>query len=364
MSIQVSCACGRTFKVKDTMAGKRGRCPFCGGSLAIPTPQSTPHKAADEDLAFSVLNEPTEYERAVAGAAPVLEPLIKALRREDDHMSCFDVKEKLERIKPGWTTSAEAITMLPSLAAALKNPKRKIRMVVIGMLHGIKDRRAVDLLIGMLQDKNLFVRAIAAESLAQSEDQRAVAPIAGLLKIEGRGDGCVWMRIQAVKALGWLGGRQAFDALVGALNDSHPTVQSSAVLALAQIGSPEAIRVIKGMHTPNEETKRAKSIVMERLEPSPKQATASRGVKRLVVFLSVKKPEDERWYLRQVCDAIGGMDQFENARIDAEYVRVDQLNEDFLIGYATESGFDVNACTMTPFTDRNGGKGMALKVLG
>lgn len=42
MPIEVACACGRTFKVKDEHAGRRVKCPACGSVLDIPMPTSEP----------------------------------------------------------------------------------------------------------------------------------------------------------------------------------------------------------------------------------------------------------------------------------------------------------------------------------
>src|SRR5947209_7304652 len=36
MPIRVSCACGERFRVKDSQAGRRGKCPQCGGEVLIP----------------------------------------------------------------------------------------------------------------------------------------------------------------------------------------------------------------------------------------------------------------------------------------------------------------------------------------
>lgn len=37
--IVVECDCGRSFKVKPTMAGKTGRCPGCGSTITVPSPE-------------------------------------------------------------------------------------------------------------------------------------------------------------------------------------------------------------------------------------------------------------------------------------------------------------------------------------
>ncbi len=44
MPIPLSCACGRTLRVKDELAGRRVKCPTCGETLTVPTPEP----AADE----------------------------------------------------------------------------------------------------------------------------------------------------------------------------------------------------------------------------------------------------------------------------------------------------------------------------
>ena len=42
MSIEVDCACGRSFKAKDEHAGLRAKCPTCGAILEIPRPTPEP----------------------------------------------------------------------------------------------------------------------------------------------------------------------------------------------------------------------------------------------------------------------------------------------------------------------------------
>jgi hypothetical protein len=40
MTISVSCSCGKSFRVKPELAGKRAKCPSCGGPLDIPNPNA------------------------------------------------------------------------------------------------------------------------------------------------------------------------------------------------------------------------------------------------------------------------------------------------------------------------------------
>ena len=48
MSIEVACACGRSFKAKDEHAGLRAKCPACGSVLEIPRPIPVPFSLPDE----------------------------------------------------------------------------------------------------------------------------------------------------------------------------------------------------------------------------------------------------------------------------------------------------------------------------
>lgn len=47
MSIQATCTCGGTFKVKSELAGKRVKCPECGGAFTVP--ESGAHAPGHDD---------------------------------------------------------------------------------------------------------------------------------------------------------------------------------------------------------------------------------------------------------------------------------------------------------------------------
>jgi hypothetical protein len=54
MPIQVTCACGKVYKFKDEVAGRRAKCPACGAVVAIPGVRVTaapPAAEADADAA-------------------------------------------------------------------------------------------------------------------------------------------------------------------------------------------------------------------------------------------------------------------------------------------------------------------------
>ncbi|HZY86689.1 MAG TPA: hypothetical protein VFE78_17775 [Gemmataceae bacterium] len=69
MPIPLTCACGRSLRIKDEYAGKQGKCPGCGAVLDIPKPE-----AAAEDEALEVLLAESPDDEAPPRAAVRAEP--------------------------------------------------------------------------------------------------------------------------------------------------------------------------------------------------------------------------------------------------------------------------------------------------
>src|SRR3954468_8440602 len=46
MPIVVACSCGKRFRAPDSAAGRRGKCPGCGGPIEVPRP--TPPSLEDD----------------------------------------------------------------------------------------------------------------------------------------------------------------------------------------------------------------------------------------------------------------------------------------------------------------------------
>lgn len=58
MAIALSCACGRDFRIKDELAGKKVKCPECSTVLVVPKPSAQ----IEEEDAFEVLSAESEPE--------------------------------------------------------------------------------------------------------------------------------------------------------------------------------------------------------------------------------------------------------------------------------------------------------------
>lgn len=77
MPIAVTCKCGKSFRAKDELAGKKVLCPACKGVLTISLPARPPAVAAptrsaeDEALAVLMSDEPVRQEKPIRRTLPV-----------------------------------------------------------------------------------------------------------------------------------------------------------------------------------------------------------------------------------------------------------------------------------------------------
>src|SRR4051794_26052831 len=66
MPIEVACSCGKRFRVHDSRAGRKGRCPDCGATLRGPDP-------ADPEGTWGAIGEspPMDMGPDLASLAPI-----------------------------------------------------------------------------------------------------------------------------------------------------------------------------------------------------------------------------------------------------------------------------------------------------
>ncbi len=74
MAIAVECGCGARFKVKDELAGRRGKCPKCGGVLMIEAAAIPAEPAYDMDDAPPERSAPAAKPQAAATAVAQARP--------------------------------------------------------------------------------------------------------------------------------------------------------------------------------------------------------------------------------------------------------------------------------------------------
>ncbi len=96
---------------------------------------------------------------------------------------------------------------------------------------------AIESLIGLLKDEDLYVRWYTADVLGRVKSEKVVQPLIKLLYDEDRN-----VRRAAAGSLGRTGSEEAVQPLIDALQDQTRGISISAARALGQIGSHEAIK--------------------------------------------------------------------------------------------------------------------------
>jgi len=120
--------------------------------------------------------------------------------------------------------------VMPFLIAATKD--EIIRGQAAISLGQLNDKKAIEPLIALLKDQNLFVRMRAAESLGQLSIKKAIEPLMALLI-----DRNSWMRAQAAYLLGQLDAKKAIEPLIVLLKDQDLWVRLQAAHSLARLGA-------------------------------------------------------------------------------------------------------------------------------
>ncbi len=85
VNIEVECPCGTIFMISSRYAGKKGKCPICGGIVRVSDLANPEPIDADEALSERTVVEEDESEAAevsmVGSQEPILEPLTEDLSR-------------------------------------------------------------------------------------------------------------------------------------------------------------------------------------------------------------------------------------------------------------------------------------------
>ena len=128
-----------------------------------------------------------------------------------------------------WKMRVRDRRALDPLIGALKDQDALLRRFAAGAIGVIGDRRAVNPLLSVLKDEDSLVRSLAVEALGRIADAQAVPALAAALKEED-----IEMRRKAAEALGRIG-QPALEALIVALRDQAPKVRQTAAIGLGQI---------------------------------------------------------------------------------------------------------------------------------
>ncbi|MCL4507230.1 MAG: HEAT repeat domain-containing protein [Chloroflexi bacterium] len=130
---------------------------------------------------------------------------------------------------------AGVVEQLIPLCAATKKRPLNLRINAIRALGQIGDARAVDPLIGLLQDAEKLIRIEAATALGQLHDPRAIRPLIEILGTDYA------LSSAAARSLGRLGDSRAVTALIHMLDDCYECGREAAAEALGRLHDERAV---------------------------------------------------------------------------------------------------------------------------
>jgi hypothetical protein len=96
MAISVACECGKKYRVKDSLAGKKIRCADCSELIRIPKPKAAP--VDDEDEFAELLEESREQEESQPALPPPIKRRAKATKRKAES----DNSDRGRALEKGW----------------------------------------------------------------------------------------------------------------------------------------------------------------------------------------------------------------------------------------------------------------------
>ena len=162
-------------------------------------------------------------------------------------ITCLD--DEVENVRMSVASCLGDLSTHPAdlLLDLLHDPVRsaQARAPIAWTLQGFEDARIVPALLQTLADESGDVRGLAAESLGQLRDLRAVEPLLALLDTDQDGE----VRWQTAIALGHLGDKRALEPLIAALGDPASIAREGAAQGLACLGDVRAVEPLCALLT-------------------------------------------------------------------------------------------------------------------
>ncbi len=189
---------------------------------------------------------------------PAVEPLIKALKGENDNaqwgiVDALGIIGDPSAIEPlinsfieGWEwiedITIEALAKfgdkaVDPLIKALKNQNSNIRAGVARVLGMIGNEKAVDSLLQVLEDENRGVREAAVRALGKIGDEKIVKPLLKALRDDYE---VSWNAAEALSLLG----KKSIDLLIQELKTQNNRVKEKIIFVLGKIKDPRVVDIL------------------------------------------------------------------------------------------------------------------------
>jgi HEAT repeat protein len=124
----------------------------------------------------------------------------------------------------------------PSLTCLLKDADPEVRLFAVNILSEIAEKKSLPLLFFAIRDKDVNVRAAAAEAMGRIGDRSAIKPLGDVLDDEP------WVAMAAIHAAGEIGGEEALDLLHECLGREE--YREIAIAAVEKAGNRRSIRYL------------------------------------------------------------------------------------------------------------------------
>jgi hypothetical protein len=100
------------------------------------------------------------------------------------------------------------------------------------------------------------------------------------------------------------------------------------------------------------------------MAPSQK-ANPKPALREIMIFKAGARIRDEIWYIEQVVDYIGySLKKLAGVHIEnIRYVTPDKLEYPYMMAALMKAGYDPCNCKISPFEDRDGGRGLAVEIV-
>lgn len=150
----------------------------------------------------------------------------------------FGANEDLRKMIADILGKIECEESVNILVELLKDPSANVRSAAAEGLGNVGDSRVVDNLIELLNER--WVSLFAARSLGRLRDKRAIKPLTRLLRSP-----YTESKIIAIEALSSIGGDDALDGILDALDDISPDVINEVVKGVIKITRGNIEKVIE-----------------------------------------------------------------------------------------------------------------------
>jgi HEAT repeat protein len=168
---------------------------------------------------------------------PAVEPLIAVVKdwrgkNADLRVECVDILGEIGDKRA-----------VPVIIEVLDEDKLTMRYNAARALGSIGDDKATPSLIKLLGDSEWEARFFTAEALGKIGDNRAAKPLANVLLTDSHKK----VRLEAIKALDKVNGKSEYRAVIDALSDGDPEVRGYAAELSASWNIQEALPIISNM---------------------------------------------------------------------------------------------------------------------